>query len=96
MSEQRVEFPEDFEDYAWEVEAKGWLQGVVVVIDGRRYPLTIYDLTRLAQDVEEEVGSGETFFERNLVVVSSVTREHIEAAVAALVSSGRHLGMKEE
>jgi hypothetical protein len=52
MTEHRVEFPEGFEGYAWEHEAKGWLQGAVAIIDGRRYALTFYDPTRLSQDIE--------------------------------------------
>lgn len=84
-----LEFPPGFEDYAWEVESKGWLRGVVAVIDGRRYTLTVYDPVRLAQDVEEELKLGAVFLEPNLVVVASVTREHIAAAVREIVRGGR-------
>ncbi len=90
MKEHRVEFPEGFESYAWEVEVKGWLQGVVAIIDGRRYPLTFYDPTRLSQDVKDEVSRGVAFFEPNLIVVRSVTREQIESSVAEIVASGRY------
>jgi hypothetical protein len=90
MTECRVEFPEGFEDCAWEVEAKGWLQGVVAIIDGRRYALTFYDPTRLSQDIEEELRRGVEFFEPNLVVVRSITRAQIESSVAAIVATGRH------
>jgi len=90
MSNVSLEFPPAFEDYEWEVEAKGWLQGVVAVVDGRRYPLTFYDRTRLSQDIEEELSHGPGFFEPNVIVVRSVTRGHIESSVAAIVATGRH------
>lgn len=90
MSNIRLEFPPGFEDYEWEVESKGWLQGVVAVVDGRRYPLTFYDQTRLSQDIEEELMRGPGFFEPNVIVVRSVTRGHIESSVAAIVATGRH------
>jgi hypothetical protein len=90
MTEHRVEFPEGFEGYAWEVEAKGWFQGAVAIIDGRRYLLTFYDPTRLSQDIKEELSQGAGFFEPNLIVVRSVTRAQIESSVAAIVATGRH------
>ena len=96
MSSIHLEFPPGFEDYEWEVEAKGWLQGVVAVVDGRRYPLTFYDQTRLSQDVEEEIKRGPGFFEPNVIVVRSVTREHIESSVAEIVTSGRHKSLAPE
>lgn len=96
MSNVTIEFPSGFDDYEWEVEAKGWLQGVVATIDGRRYPLTFYDPTRLSQDIEEELARGTGFFEPNVFVVRSVDREHIESAVAAVVATGRHKALAPE
>jgi hypothetical protein len=90
MTEHRLEFPEGFEDYAWEVEAKGWLHGAVAIIDGRRYLLTFYDPIRLSQDIEDELSRGAAFFEPNLIVVRSVTRAELESSVAAIVATGRH------
>jgi hypothetical protein len=84
-----LEFPPWFEDHDWEVVAKGWFAGVVAVIEGRRYTLTVYDPVRLAQDVEEELKLGRVFLEPNLVVVASVTRENIAAAVQEIVDGGR-------
>lgn len=45
-------------------------------------------LFRLRQDIEEELQGGRFFFEPNLVVVPSVTRENMEKAVKALIQSG--------
>lgn len=83
-----VEFPDGFDDWAWEVEAKGWFAGVVAVIEGERFPLTVYDPVSLAQDVQAELVAGGPFAEPNLVVVPAVTRANIEAAVRALVGRG--------
>ncbi len=92
----QLEFPDDFDDFAWEVEAKGWIQGVVAIVNHRRYALTFYDPIRLAQDIENELGSGAVFFERNLVVVPSVTRTHMEAAVDVLARGGHFVKLVSE
>lgn len=89
MSDIVLEFPAGFEEWEWEAEAKGWLPGVVAVIEGRRYTLTVYAPARLAQDVVEELKSGKVFLERNLVVVASVTRESIAAAVQEIIRTMR-------
>jgi hypothetical protein len=88
-----VELPEGFNDFAWEAEAKGWLQGVIAVIADRRYRVTFYDPTRLAQDIEGELGASAVFFERNLIVVPSVTRAHMEAAIEVIARTGRDMDM---
>lgn len=90
MSIVNLEFPPGFDEYEWEVESKGWFQGVVAVIDGRRYELTFYERTRLLQDIEEELARGPEFFEANMIVVRSLTRAQMEAAVASIVAAGRH------
>lgn len=89
MSNVILQFPPGLEDYDWEVEAKGWLPGVVAVIDDRRYTLTVYDPARLAQDVEDVLKEGGAFLEPNLVVVASVTRESIASAIQEIVQTGR-------
>ncbi|NNC15894.1 hypothetical protein HRD49_06725 [Corallococcus exiguus] len=89
MSNIVLEFPPGFEDSDWEVEAKGWLPGVVAVIQGRRYTLTVYDPARLTQDVDEALNGGRVFLERNLVVVASVTRERIASGIQEIVQTGR-------
>ncbi|RKH52258.1 hypothetical protein D7X55_31775 [Corallococcus sp. AB049A] len=84
-----LEFPAGFEDSDWEVKAKGWLPGVVAVIHGLRYALTVYSPARLAQDVDEALKDSRVFLERNLVVVASVTRERIASAIQEIVETGR-------
>jgi hypothetical protein len=94
MSNISLQFPPGFEDYEWEVEAKGWLPGVVAVIDERRYTLTVYDPARLAQDVDDVLKEGRPFFEPNLVVVASVTRESIASAIQEIVQTGRLVDLR--
>jgi hypothetical protein len=89
MSDIKLEFPSGFKDYEWEVTAKGWFPGVVAVVEGRRYSLTVYDPARLKQDVEEALTDGIVFLERNLIVVPSVTEEHIASALEEIVRTGR-------
>jgi hypothetical protein len=89
MTNITLQFPPGFDEYDWEVESKGWLPGVVAVIEERRYTLTVYDLARLAQDVDEVLKEGRAFFEPNLVVVASVTRASIATAIEDIVNTGR-------
>jgi hypothetical protein len=94
MSNITLQFPPGFEDYDWEVEAKGWLPGVVAVIEDRRYTLTVYDSARLAQDVDDVLKEGRAFFEPNLVVVASVTRESVASAIQEIVQTGRLVDLR--
>jgi hypothetical protein len=96
VTEHAVEFPEGFNDFAWEAESKGWLQGAIAVIAGRRYRVMFYDPTRLAQDIDGALKESAVFFEPNLLVVPSVTRAHMEAAIEVIARTGRHTNMSPE
>lgn len=76
--------PDDFADYAWEVEAKGVLWDARVVLESRELLVTFYDPVRLAQDVEEDVESQHSFVVGNLIVVKRLTVDEMTGAVAAL------------
>jgi hypothetical protein len=91
----RVILPGDFDEYAWEVEKKGWLDSAYVEFDGRKIELTIYDPPRLKQDVEEALSSSRPFFEKNVLVVSTVNRDSIEASVELLYKTGELKRWKE-
>ena len=86
-----VEFPAGYESEAWTWESKGY---IVVGIatrtrPQRRYKVTVRDPVRLQQDVETELGAGQTLFqEANSVVVARVDKRSIEAAVRELASQG--------
>lgn len=79
-----LRLPDDFEDYAWEVEAKGVFWDAWIALGGLELPVTFYDPVRLAQDVEEDVKSQRSFAVRHLIVVGRLTIEEMTTAVAAL------------
>ena len=90
----KLSFPDDFTDYEWELESKGYFNGAVVVCQGDNYRLSFYDPVRLAQEIEDELSSTALFMEENLVVVSSVDRVHMEKAVKFLMESGKYKDLK--
>jgi hypothetical protein len=77
----------------WEIEAKGWLRANVH-FQNKEYSLIFYDPVRLMQDCSEELESGQIFFEPNLVILQSVNRANMEAAVLALAERGHFALMK--
>ncbi|MFD0256842.1 hypothetical protein ACFVH7_00985 [Kitasatospora indigofera] len=80
----RIEWPVPMDEYDWAIQqAKGWL-AVTVAWDGGRRAVEVYDPDRLAQSVAVEVNRLGHFTARDLLVVPSVTREHVEAAVSAI------------
>ncbi len=84
-------FPEHYDDLAeHECTQKGWLDGVVVVLEGgRRYRVHFYDPTRLAQDLAEYAKAGKPWVqEPGLIVVADVNREMIVRAIEDAVLSG--------
>ena len=80
--------PEDFDEYAWEVEAKGVFCDAHLKYQGNEYPMTFYEIERLAQDVAEALRDGMPFFEQNLVVVRKVTKDEMIWATRRLVAAG--------
>lgn len=88
MGNYRIIFPNGFDDYAWEVESKGWLQGVIVILDGKKYPITFYDPVRLSQDIDGELSAEGFFFEGNLVVLKNIDRDSTERTIGKIVETG--------
>ena len=82
MTRQLI-LPEDFADYAWEVEAKGAFFDAVVVEEGHRASVTFYDPVRLQHDVADELVDGIAFVAPRLLVVPRLTREAMASAVDA-------------
>jgi hypothetical protein len=82
-----IHFEDDFDEYAWEVEAKGWFD-VDVTVDEVTVPFSFYDPVRLQQEIESDLSRDGVFFEKNMVVVRSVTRANIEKAMKRLERSG--------
>jgi hypothetical protein len=89
MSNFSLVLPADFDEYGWEVEAKGWFSEARMTVSGKHYRLTFYDPVRLAQEIQGDLQEGNVFFEANLVVVPAVTKSNMERAAALLVQSGQ-------
>jgi hypothetical protein len=89
MSSFSLDLPEDFAEYEWQAEVKGWFSGARLTVSGKQYHLTFYDPVRLGQEIESEFERGRVFFEPNLVIVQSVTRANMERAAALLVESNQ-------
>jgi hypothetical protein len=81
--------PSDFDDYEWEVKAKGCFAEAQMTIGGKHYRLNFYDPARLSQEIESELERGAVFFEPNLIVIRSVTRFGMQEAAEMLVQSGQ-------
>lgn len=89
MSDFSLVLPADFDDYAWELEPKGWFTGALLIVDGQRYPLSFYDLFRLGQTIADTHARDDAFFEPNLVVLQAVTKANMQKAAEMLVRSGQ-------
>ena len=67
-----IKYPEGYvEDnyYQFEIEAKGYLQDVILSFLDKNYKLIFYDPIRLEQDIQEDLKIHRCFFESNLIVV---------------------------
>ncbi|MFO1111434.1 MAG: hypothetical protein U1E61_19855 [Bradyrhizobium sp.] len=96
MSSFSLELPADFENYAWEVKAKGWFSEARIITAERRYKINFYDLTRLTQHIKDEFERGQIFFEPNLVIVQSITPACMQRAATELVQSGQVISLLAE
>lgn len=88
MSQYTLEFPDWYDQEAAVIEAKGWFGEAMLRASGKSFQLVFYDPVRLSQEIADDVGRGQFFFEKNLVVVGALTRAKMEQAVAALVANG--------
>jgi hypothetical protein len=88
MTKHALEFPEGYDDYASEVESKGWFGEARLSFSGRLYKLTFYEPVRLAQEIDSEIKRGHFFFEPNLVIVQALTRPNMEHAADQLIELG--------
>ena len=89
MTDFSFVLPADFDDYAWEVEAKGCFAETMMTVAGKRFRLNFYDPVRLSQEIESELERGAAFFEPNLVIVRSVTKSDMQQAAEMLAQSGQ-------
>ncbi len=77
----KLTLPEDFEDYAWEAEAKGVFWDTSARIGDREVTVTFYDPVRLSQDIEEDLREHRVMELNRVLVIPRVTKQHmLEAA----------------
>jgi len=88
MNQYELRWPEHFEDDAWEIESKGWFNGLEINFEGRSLRPMFYDPIRLRQDIAEELSNSGFFRERALIVVKCITRQAIEQVVEELAVRG--------
>ena len=86
-ADYEVEYPAYLDGYELETEAKGYLVDLVVRSGPRRWNLTVYDPTRLSQEVADELRVSGYFALPNLLVVPEVTRDAIATALDALAAT---------
>lgn len=89
MHDYSLTLPADFDDYEWEVTAKGCFSEAFLTVAEISYRLNFYDAIRLQQEIESALESGVMFFEPNLLVIKAVDKAKIEEAVELLVRSGQ-------
>lgn len=89
MSDYVLNLPDDFDDYEWELVAKGCFSEARVDVGGKVYELNFYDPFRLGQEIEDALARNAVFVEKNLVVIPSVTRAEMENAADFIVRSNR-------
>lgn len=85
-----LRFIYDFDERtAWEVEQKGWFEGAVAVLpNGLEIALSFWDPAGLSQEISDGARSGRACFaEPGLVVVPSVTRDHMQNAIKELAGT---------
>lgn len=80
-------FPNDLDEYEWEVVSKGWFADVRLVHLGKQYVLNFYDPVRLSQEVESALHDNGIFVEENLIVIETITRENMVKAVELMAQS---------
>jgi hypothetical protein len=90
-SSPKLVFPYGFDDRD-KIEApdRGCFGPVIAQLpDGKKYAITFYDPTRLAQDLASVTQAGSVYFaEPGLIVLSEVTEANMRAAVKVLEKEG--------
>ena len=90
----RLLLPADFAEYL--SDSKGYFGGAELVCDDKRFMLDFYEPVRLAQTIADEIASVGYFFEKNVVVVPSVTHAEMLNALRKLLRADGHLDLVPE
>ena len=84
-----LEFPEIWDEIEWDIQEKGWNGAVRLHLSNRVIRLTFYDPSRIAADANHLFAHGHAALVMPcIIVVPSVTRPNIEAAVQEIASMG--------
>ncbi len=83
-----VVFPQDFEDFEWEIQSKGYFSDIIIINNGNRYLINFYDPVRFSQDVQSRIDCIGFFSEKNVAIIPMVTKENIILCVEGLITSG--------
>ncbi|MFD0895086.1 hypothetical protein KBB96_00980 [Luteolibacter ambystomatis] len=81
-------WPDGFDEDGCLIESKGWFNGLEIHIGDNRFRPVFYDPVRLSQEISDELLRDGIFSEPGLIVIASVTRMNIEAAIARMAESG--------
>jgi len=78
----QIIYPDGLDEYDFfDIEQKGWLDGVKVAWMEREITLSIFDGGRLAQIVHDDTARLGYFASKSVLVVRSVNRTEIESAI---------------
>lgn len=83
-----IRFPDYYDGLELEYEAKGYFADSTIVIDDVEIRPTFYDPVRLSQTIEADLDFHGFFCEPHVIVVPSVNRRNMIAAVEKLASGG--------
>jgi hypothetical protein len=83
-NEYFARYPDYFDSAQEEIAAKGYFADLNVEARGAVYRPVFYDPVRFQQEVHDSLKADPCHLEPNLVLVHSVDRPHIDAAVAWL------------
>ena len=87
MSAFDLKIPDDFADYQWEVEAKGFFGNVELIFEDNSFYISFYDHVRLMQEINDELSSNGLFFENNLIILEKVTKASMVESIEKLIKS---------
>tara|TARA_B100001989_G_scaffold22075_1_gene13424 strand:+ start:964 stop:1260 length:297 start_codon:yes stop_codon:yes gene_type:complete len=93
MTSYKLLIDEDFSEYEYEVEAKGW-HSCSLIFNDKKYNLNFYDPTRLLQEANANLSRDGFFMEENLIVLEKVNLINIEKSISKLVKSKRMTDLK--
>ncbi|MFD9060765.1 hypothetical protein ACFVZ3_04500 [Kitasatospora purpeofusca] len=87
--EYQVALPAGLDEFDWfEIENKGWLDGVRVSWSGNSCAVSFFDEIRLPQAIAVDIERLGYFSARNVVVVRRVTRDEINRTMSAMADRG--------